>query len=99
MPTEDEFVANAITFLKEIGAETADVHADTDLFAAEVLDSLGTLAFLDFLEEQRGEEIEIATLRIEALSTLRKAHGFVFARSVSAAGDGPGTRTAVPHHP
>ncbi|MER5310635.1 hypothetical protein ABT034_22920 [Streptomyces sp. NPDC002773] len=81
MPTEDEFVASAITFLGEIGAEAVDVHADTDLFATEVLDSLGTLAFLDFLEEQRGEEIEIETLRIELLSTLRKAYGFVFAQA------------------
>ncbi|WP_404951698.1 phosphopantetheine-binding protein [Streptomyces sp. ARC12] len=74
-------VTSAITFLGEIGADAADVHADTDLFAAEVLDSLGTLAFLDFLEEQRGEEIELETLKIELFSTLRKAYGFVFAQA------------------
>lgn len=59
MSTETEFVSDALRFLEEIGADTAGVDPGTNLFESGVLDSLGTLAFLDFLEQQMGEEIEI----------------------------------------
>ncbi|WP_371476986.1 phosphopantetheine-binding protein [Kitasatospora sp. NBC_00315] len=77
MSTETEFVSDALRFLEEIGADTAGVDPGTNLFESGVLDSLGTLAFLDFLEQQMGEEIEIEGLDIDSIATLRGAHGFV----------------------
>lgn len=83
MPSEDEFFKVALEFLEEIGADTSEVEAETHLFDSGVLDSLGTLAFLDFLEQQRGAEIEIETLDIDEISTLRKAYRFVHGQTVA----------------
>ena len=77
MSTEDEFVQQALKFFTEIGADASGVDAETHLITSGVLDSLGTLAFLDFLEGQSGEEIDVETLDVEAISTLRGAYGFV----------------------
>jgi acyl carrier protein len=67
----------ALGFLQEIGADTTGVQPDTHLFASGVLDSLGTLAFLDFLEQQTGGEIDVEKLDIDAISTLHNAYEFV----------------------
>ncbi|MER5276889.1 phosphopantetheine-binding protein [Streptomyces sp. NPDC002809] len=80
MPSEDAFVQNALEFLQEIGADTSLVTADTHLFEAGLLDSLGTLAFLDFLEQQRGAEVEIDSLDFDTIATLRSTYAFVFPR-------------------
>jgi acyl carrier protein len=77
MSTEDEFVRQALKFLAEIGADTSEVDPQTHLIATGVLDSLGTLAFLDFIEQQSGTEIEVETLDLEAISTLHGAYEFV----------------------
>jgi acyl carrier protein len=78
--SEDEFVKHALQFLDEIGADTSTVEAETNLFDSGALDSLGTLAFLDFLEQQAGEEIEIETLDVKEISTLRNAYRFVLSQ-------------------
>jgi acyl carrier protein len=75
--TEDEFVQQALTFLGEIGADTGAVEPETNLFDSGALDSLGTLAFLDFLEQHASEEIEVEKLDIAEISTLRNAYRFV----------------------
>jgi acyl carrier protein len=80
MSSEDEFVQNALEFLQEIGADTSLVTPDTHLFQSGLLDSLGTLAFLDFLEQQRGGEVEIDSLDFNAIATLRSTYTFVFTR-------------------
>ncbi|TKA00303.1 phosphopantetheine-binding protein [Actinacidiphila oryziradicis] len=77
MSTETEFVSDALRFLEEIGADISGVEPGTHLFDSGVLDSLGTLAFLDFLEQQMGEEIEIDALDMDSIATLRGAHRFV----------------------
>jgi acyl carrier protein len=77
--SEDEFVTAALQFLEEIGADTAQVEVEVNLFESGVLDSLATLAFLDFLEQRRGREIEIDKLNIEEISTLGKAYKFAHA--------------------
>lgn len=77
MSTEEEFMMEAIRFLQEIGVNTADVRPETHLFEQKVLDSLGTLAFLDFLEQQTGGEIDVEKLDIAAIATLRDAFKFV----------------------
>ncbi|MFC9329775.1 phosphopantetheine-binding protein [Kitasatospora sp. NPDC057015] len=81
MSTETEFVSDALRFLQEIGADTTGVEAGTNLFDTGVLDSLGTLAFLDFLEQQLGEEIEVEALDIDSIATLHGAHRFVQAHT------------------
>jgi acyl carrier protein len=78
MLLEDDFMKNALQFLEEIGADTSEVEPETDLFDG-VLDSLGTLAFLDFLEQQRDDEIDIDNLHLDSISTLRNAYRFVLA--------------------
>lgn len=74
---EDEFVASALEFLAEIGADASGVQPGTNLFDSGILDSLGTLAFLDYLEQQRGDEIEVDKLDLEEISTLARAYRFV----------------------
>lgn len=78
MSSEEEFFADTLTFLREIGADTSAVEPDTNLFDSGVLDSLGTLAFLDFLERRLADEIEVEQLDIESISTLRQAHRYVY---------------------
>jgi len=79
MVTEGKFIEQALGFLDEIGADTSDVRPDMDLFEAGVLDSLGTLAFLDFLEQQQGTGIDIEELDISEISTLQLAYQYVSA--------------------
>jgi acyl carrier protein len=75
--TETEFVEVALKFLGEIGADTTGIEAETNLFDSGALDSLGTLAFLDFLEQQLGTEIEVEKLDLDEISTLHNAYRFV----------------------
>jgi acyl carrier protein len=77
MLPEEQFITSALQFLTEIGADTSEVEPDTNLLDSGVLDSLGTLAFLDFLEQQRDEEIDIEKLHLESIATLRNAYRFV----------------------
>ncbi|MBM0274300.1 phosphopantetheine-binding protein [Micromonospora tarensis] len=76
MSSEAEFITAALQFLDEIGADTSEVEADTHLFDSNVLDSLGTLAFLDFLEQQRGSDIDLDQLDMDEIATLRRAYRF-----------------------
>lgn len=80
MPSETEFVSDALTFLSEIGADISGVTATTDLVESGVLDSLATLAFLDFLENRNGKEIDVDSLTVESISSLQSAYAFVFSR-------------------
>ena len=77
MLSEQEFIENALKFLAEIGADVSEIQPETNLFESGVLDSLGTLAFLDFLDQERGQEIEIENLEFESISTLRRTYQFV----------------------
>jgi len=78
--TQGEFIEQALEFFEEIGVENvSDIEQDTDLFESGVLDSLGTLAFLDFLERQQGTDIDIEELDVAAISTLQMAYQFVVA--------------------
>ena len=85
MPPEDEFIKTALRFLEEIGADAAAVKPETNLIDSGILDSLGILAFLDFLEQQSGESIEIDGMTIESISTLHNAYQFMVMVSDSAA--------------
>ena len=78
--SEEEFTESALSFLKEIGADTSNVGPETNLFESGVLDSLATLAFLDFLDQKRGEEIDIENLRLDSISTIRKTYWFVMGK-------------------
>jgi acyl carrier protein len=82
--SEDEFLKSALQFLDEIGVDTADVRAETNLIESGALDSLGTLAFLDFLEQQLGQEIDVEGLEMDEISTLRNAYRFVSGARASA---------------
>src|SRR5262245_7106981 len=55
----DEFIARAQRFLTGLGVSPAALDPDADLVATGVLDSLLLLAFLAFVEEQRGHEAPI----------------------------------------
>jgi acyl carrier protein len=81
--TEEEFIERARRFLHEIGGvDTAALDADADLLTAGVLDSLLLVAFLAFVEEQRGAEVCIGPEEIGLLRTMRGA--WSLARPVAA---------------
>jgi len=77
--SEEEFFEKAVEFLLEIGADLdgKTINPDTDLFADEILDSLGAVAFLDFLGECGAEEIPLEELDVEMISTLRNAYRLI----------------------
>lgn len=80
MPTEDQFIDSAREFLAEIGADTQSLTADTHLFDSGLLDSLGTLAFLDFVENLIGDEIDLDSVDVHSFSTLRNTYQVFFAQ-------------------
>lgn len=75
VPSEEEFIARARRFLTEIGGEDATaLDPDANLVDSGVLDSLLLIAFLAFVEEQRGYEMEMREEDIKLLSSLRTAY-------------------------
>jgi hypothetical protein len=83
--TENEFITRAKRFLTGVGVSPALLDPDTNLVDAGVLDSLLLLAFLAFVEEQRGYEVEPKPEDMIAVRTLRTAYALV--RSPAKGGD------------
>jgi acyl carrier protein len=78
VPTEEEFIARARQFLREIGGEKADtVSADANLLESGILDSLAVIAYVAFVEEQRGSELEMGPEELALIMTLRSAYSLV----------------------
>ncbi|HEX8245862.1 MAG TPA: hypothetical protein VF541_20275 [Longimicrobium sp.] len=76
--SEEEFIQRARRFLHEIGGvDTSTLDADADLLTAGVLDSLLLVAFLAFVEEQRGAEVHVGPEEIGLLRTMRGAFSLV----------------------
>ncbi len=73
--TEAEFIERARGFLSEIGGlDSSAIDPDANLVDSGVLDSLLLIAFLAFVEEQRGYEMEIQEEDIKLLASLRTAY-------------------------
>jgi acyl carrier protein len=73
--TEEEFIARARRFLSDIGGEDLTaIDPDANLVDNGVLDSLLLIAFLAFVEEQRGYEMEMREEDIKLLASLRTAY-------------------------
>jgi acyl carrier protein len=73
--TEDEFIERARRFLSEFGGlDPGSIDPDANLVDNGVLDSLLLIAFLAFVEEQRGYEMDIQEEHIKLLATLRTAY-------------------------
>jgi acyl carrier protein len=78
VPTEEEFIARARQFLREIGGQHVDaVDVDANLLESGVLDSLAIIAYVAFVEEQRGSELEMGPVELELIMTLRSAYTLV----------------------
>ncbi|WP_164019629.1 phosphopantetheine-binding protein [Pyxidicoccus trucidator] len=78
--TEGEFIARAQRFLTGLGVDPTALDPDTNLVDTRVLDSLLLLAFLAFVEEQRGYEAEPKPEDLVAIRTLRTAYSLVHSR-------------------
>ncbi|MEO7084790.1 MAG: acyl carrier protein [Gemmatimonadaceae bacterium] len=77
-PTEEEFIARARRFLREIGGEKADsVDVDANLIESGILDSLAIIAYVAFVEEQRGSELEMGPEELALIMTIRSAYQLV----------------------
>ncbi|HTU46954.1 MAG TPA: hypothetical protein VMF91_17965 [Bryobacteraceae bacterium] len=72
-----EFIARAQRFLAGFGANPAALDPDVDLVDTGVLDSLLLLAFLAFVEEQRGHEAQLQPEDIIAIRKLRTASALI----------------------
>lgn len=78
LPTEEEFIAHAKRFFTKVGVNVSDIDPDFDLLDGGVLDSLLLLAFLAFIDEQRGPEAELLQPEdIIQIRTLRTAYALV----------------------
>ena len=76
--TQEEFIAEARRFLREIGGVNVDaVDADAHLLDMGILDSLALIAYVSFLEELRGTEIDMGPEELTQLMTLRSAYALV----------------------
>lgn len=79
-PADDpdaEFIERARRFLTAFGVNAATLDPDLDLIDAGVLDSLLLLAFLAFVEEQRGHEAPLEPEDVVAIRKLRTASALV----------------------
>jgi|HubBroStandDraft_3_1064219.scaffolds.fasta_scaffold66994_2 acyl carrier protein len=86
---EEEFIARARRFLSEVGGKDAsDLDPDANLVDSGVLDSLLLIAFLAFVEEQRGYEMDIQESDIKLLASLRTAYTLARPAARSAARPG-----------
>jgi len=73
--TEEEFIERSRRFLSEFGGkDPASIDPDDNLVDTGVLDSLLLIAFLAFVEEQRGYEMEMQEEDIKLLASLRTAY-------------------------
>jgi acyl carrier protein len=73
--TEEEFIERSRRFLSEFGGkDPAAIDPDANLVDSGVLDSLLLIAFLAFVEEQRGYEMEMKEEDIKLLASLRTAY-------------------------
>lgn len=70
-------MASARRFFAKLGVNAAGLDPDLDLVAGKVLDSLLLLAFLAFVEEQRGPDAELQPEDIAGIRTLRTAYALV----------------------
>lgn len=81
MKTEPEFVADAQTWLRQrAGDDVGVVGPDVDLVRSGVLDSLLLVAFLTYLQDERGGPLPMAAdsgITVEDFSTLRRAYDLV----------------------
>jgi acyl carrier protein len=76
--TQEDFNLRARSFLQEIGgADTTTSDPDTNLLETGTLDSLLLIAFLAFVEQQRGSELNIGPDELKLLLTLRTAYALV----------------------
>ena len=73
--TKDELVAQAVSWVREKSpvAEAADAPIDgaMDLFAAGLLDSVGFVELVAFIEEQAGGQIDLAEVDPEEFMTIQ----------------------------
>jgi acyl carrier protein len=78
MVDEASFIERAVGFLVEIsGEDPAAIDADTPLLEAGFFDSLALIAFLEFLERERGRPLAISPLDgipVGALASIRAAY-------------------------
>jgi hypothetical protein len=75
-----DFIERARQFLGRFGVNAAALDPDLDLIDAGVLDSLLLLAFLAFVEEERGHEAQLEPGDIVAIRKLRTASALVRSR-------------------
>jgi acyl carrier protein len=80
MPSEAEFLAEAVAFIVEL-RELADgeLTSDQELLESGILDSLGMIEFLAFIEEKRGAPLPSGALSVTSMATVRKAYELVLA--------------------
>jgi len=74
----EQFVERAKQFFAEIGAQGADMlRHDDDLFTAGVMDSLVMVAFLEFIEKQRGAPLPLGEWDASALCSIESAYKLI----------------------
>ncbi len=83
MKSEQEFVDNALEFVRElVGDEAAELSPDTDLHSTGWFDSLLLVSFLDFIETERGAPLAMSAeigIPMEDLASIRKAYQLIIA--------------------
>jgi acyl carrier protein len=78
MVDEASFIDRAVRFLAEIsGEDPGSIDADTQLLETSFFDSLALIAFLEFLEQQRGSPLPVSPkdgIPVGALASIRTAY-------------------------
>jgi acyl carrier protein len=72
MTKRAEFVERMLAWLNEDVAPSADVRADTQLFATRLLDSLRVLELIAFTEQAIGAAIPDSHIRMDNFQTVAR---------------------------
>lgn len=82
--TSDERMESVKTWLLDKKPELEDIDPDMDLIENRVIDSLGFLDFVYFLEELAGRELEMSAESVDSFRTLRVIQAEIFEAGVAA---------------
>ena len=78
MVDEATFIDRGVAFVAELSGDDAGaIDGDTPLLDSGFFDSLALVAFLEFLEEQRGEPLPVSPddgIPLDGLTSLRTAY-------------------------
>lgn len=69
---EDKMIAWVQNYVQNYGIEMVQVNADSDLIMDGVVDSIGFVEFMKYVEEETGVKIDITDALLDDITTINR---------------------------